>query len=40
MNRKDPLIDQYIARSADFAKPILTHIRAVVHELAPRITAA
>jgi uncharacterized protein YdeI (YjbR/CyaY-like superfamily) len=37
MNRKDPLIDQYIARSAEFARPILTHIRAVVHEACPEV---
>jgi hypothetical protein len=37
MNRKDPLIDHYIAKSAPFAKPILTHIRAVVHEACPDV---
>jgi hypothetical protein len=37
MNRKDPLIDHYIARSAPFARPILTHIRAVVHEACPDV---
>jgi uncharacterized protein YdeI (YjbR/CyaY-like superfamily) len=37
MGTKDPRIDAYIARSADFAKPILTHIRAVVHAAAPQV---
>jgi uncharacterized protein YdeI (YjbR/CyaY-like superfamily) len=31
----DPRIDAYIAKSADFAKPILTHIREVVHSTCP-----
>lgn len=35
MGKKDPRIDAYIARSADFAKPILTYIRDVVHEACP-----
>ena len=33
----DPRIDAYIAKSADFAKPILKHIRAVVHEACPEV---
>jgi uncharacterized protein YdeI (YjbR/CyaY-like superfamily) len=33
----DPRIDAYIERSADFAKPILTHIRKLVHKAAPDI---
>ncbi len=33
--KTDPRIDAYIARAADFAKPILTHLRAVVHEACP-----
>lgn len=28
---RDPRIDAYIAKSADFAKPILKHLRAIVH---------
>jgi uncharacterized protein YdeI (YjbR/CyaY-like superfamily) len=28
---RDPRIDDYIARQADFARPILEHIRAVMH---------
>ncbi|HET9031420.1 MAG TPA: YdeI/OmpD-associated family protein [Dokdonella sp.] len=31
MSSHDPRIDAYIARSADFARPILEHLRAVVH---------
>lgn len=31
MSRKDPRIDAYIAKSAEFAQPILNHIRDVVH---------
>lgn len=30
-------VDQYIAKSAPFARPILAHIRAVVHAAAPDI---
>ena len=35
MPRKDKAIDAYIAKSADFAKPILNHIRALVHNACP-----
>jgi len=31
----DPRIDDYIAKAAPFAQPILTHIRAVVHRALP-----
>ena len=33
----DPRIDAYIALSADFAQPILAHIRAVVHAACPEV---
>lgn len=33
----DPLVDAYIARSADFAKPILEYVRAQVHEACPAV---
>ena len=33
----DPRVDAYIAKSADFAKPILTHFRAIVHEACPDV---
>jgi uncharacterized protein YdeI (YjbR/CyaY-like superfamily) len=29
---KDPKIDAYIAKAAPFAQPILTHLRALVHD--------
>ena len=34
----DPRVDAYIEKSADFAKPILNHIRKVVHNAWPEIT--
>jgi uncharacterized protein YdeI (YjbR/CyaY-like superfamily) len=37
MGKTDPRIDQYIAKSADFARPILTHIRRVVHDACPDV---
>ena len=36
MGSRDPRIDAYIERSAEFAKPILTHLRALVHEGCPQ----
>ena len=35
---KDPRVDAYIAKSADFAKPILQHLRKVVHAGCPDVT--
>jgi uncharacterized protein YdeI (YjbR/CyaY-like superfamily) len=32
---RDPRIDAYIARQADFARPILEHLRAAVHSACP-----
>ncbi len=37
MQNIDPRIDAYIERSQDFAKPILEHIRTLVHEACPAI---
>ena len=37
MGKKDDRIDAYIAKSPDFAQPILKHIRAVVHEACPEV---
>jgi uncharacterized protein YdeI (YjbR/CyaY-like superfamily) len=37
MGKKDPRIDAYIAKSADFAQPILKHLRKLVHQADPRI---
>lgn len=33
----DPRIDAYIAKSADFAQPILEHIRTTVHAACPEV---
>lgn len=33
----DPRIDDYIARSPDFAQPILAHLRALVHAACPEV---
>jgi uncharacterized protein YdeI (YjbR/CyaY-like superfamily) len=37
MANRDPRIDAYIAAAADFAQPILEHIRAVVHAACPEV---
>ena len=37
MPKKDPRIDAYIAKSAEFARPILKHIRKVVHAGCPNV---
>jgi uncharacterized protein YdeI (YjbR/CyaY-like superfamily) len=37
MGKRDPRVDMYIASSADFAKPILSHIRTLVHEACPQV---
>jgi uncharacterized protein YdeI (YjbR/CyaY-like superfamily) len=37
MGKKDPRIDAYIEKSADFAKPILRHLRKVVHAGCPNV---
>lgn len=37
MATRDPRIDAYIAKAPDFAKPILAHIRAVVHAACPAV---
>jgi hypothetical protein len=37
MGKKDPRVDAYIAKSPAFAKPILTHIRARVHDAVPDV---
>ena len=34
---KDKRVDAYIARSAEFAKPILTHLRMLVHKACPEV---
>src|SRR2546425_7837010 len=37
MGTNDPRIDAYIAKSAGFAKPILNHIRKLVHAACPGV---
>lgn len=37
MGKKDKRVDIYIAKSADFAKPILNHIRELVHKGCPEV---
>jgi uncharacterized protein YdeI (YjbR/CyaY-like superfamily) len=34
---KNPAVDAYIAKSGDFAKPILKHVRKLMHRGCPRI---
>ena len=36
----DPRVDAYIAKSAEFAQPILAHLRAVVHAACPEVEEA
>jgi hypothetical protein len=38
MAEKDPRIDAYIEKSADFAKPVMTHLRKLIHKASPKIT--
>jgi uncharacterized protein YdeI (YjbR/CyaY-like superfamily) len=35
MGKRDPRVDAYIAKAADFAKPILTELREIVHGACP-----
>jgi uncharacterized protein YdeI (YjbR/CyaY-like superfamily) len=37
MGTRDPRVDAYIARSAEFARPVLTHLREVVHAACPAV---
>jgi hypothetical protein len=37
MARKDPRVDAYIAKAEPFARPILTHLRKVVHAGCPGV---
>jgi hypothetical protein len=37
MGKKDKRIDAYIARKPEFARPILAHLRAVVHAACPDV---
>lgn len=38
MGKKDARVDEYIHRSAEFARPILTHIRGLVHQGCPDVS--
>jgi len=40
MPKKDRRVNAYIAKSADFAKPILQHFRQVVHDTCPDVEEA
>ncbi|MGH2566566.1 MAG: YdeI/OmpD-associated family protein [Ginsengibacter sp.] len=37
MIQKDKKIDTYILKSADFARPVLAHLRKLVHEACPNV---
>jgi uncharacterized protein YdeI (YjbR/CyaY-like superfamily) len=38
MGTRDKRVDAYIAKSQDFAKPILTHIRESIHQACPDVS--
>ncbi len=38
MPTTDPRIDAYIDNAADFAKPVLTHLRQLIHKVCPDVT--
>ena len=37
MGKKDERVDAYIEKSADFAKPILRHLRQLIHKACPQM---
>lgn len=37
MGTRDPRIDKYIANAAEFARPILSHLRELVHKGCPEV---
>src|SRR5271154_5273225 len=37
MGEKTKEVDAYIAKSADFAKPVLMHVRELVHKVCPEV---
>ena len=37
MPTNDPRVDEYISKSADFAKPVLTYLREIVHKACPDV---
>ncbi len=40
MGKKDERIDAYIAKAADFARPILVHLRELIHAVCPEVEEA
>ncbi|MCU0688453.1 MAG: YdeI/OmpD-associated family protein [Phycisphaerales bacterium] len=38
MANRSPLVDAYIAKQADFARPILTRLREMIHRACPSVT--
>ena len=40
MPKQDPRVDAYIARAADFARPILLRVRKLVHAACPDVIEA
>lgn len=40
MASRDPRIDAYVAKSAEFARPILERLREIVHEACPQVEEA
>jgi uncharacterized protein YdeI (YjbR/CyaY-like superfamily) len=38
MPKKDPRIDEYIANAKPFAKPVLKHLRKLIHQAIPEVT--
>lgn len=37
MAQRNKKVDEYIAKSADFAKPIMEHLRKIIHETCPEV---
>src|SRR4051812_5005635 len=37
MSKRDPRVDAYIGKAPDFARPILSHVRVLVHEACPDV---
>jgi hypothetical protein len=40
MTQFDKKVDEYIAKSVDFAKPILKHLRQIIHDTCPNVEEA
>jgi uncharacterized protein YdeI (YjbR/CyaY-like superfamily) len=38
MGKRDPRVNAYIAKSGDFAKPILRHLRELIHDAVPEVS--